>query len=143
VRAAEPQAVRRPKYRAGASLWWKVNTSGYIWFFVADVRALSRDEQPLVEDSAALLQCIVQAPSFEAALPKLDAFLESQAFRRVDIFIAQRHDPDEAVEEMENQEIAGGIAEVLASGRPWRGIMFLAREASSWKNPPESEAPRG
>ena len=110
-----------------------------VWYIVADVQALPGDDQPLVEGSEAGLQCFLEAPSLEAALPKLDDFLATQLFARKEIHIVQRFHRDATREEIDNDLLWEGIHEVVSTGNPCRGVLFTNRETSRWKVPPDDD----
>src|SRR5215813_5409564 len=111
--------------------------TNFVWFFLVEVRALPNEEQPLTAGSLGLLQCFVPAETLETALPTLDDYLQTQAFERVSVRIAQRFEPDISREDVENSILSDGIEEVASTGLPCRGVIVLARESSSWKVPPD------
>ena len=114
----------------------------FLWFVTADVRALSGDDQPLVEGSSALVQCVVRAPDVESALPELREFLKKESFQLVDVFSLRRFRAEDADDRDELEHVTRGLREARLTGLPWRGIMITADETSQWKEPSEREHQR-
>jgi len=104
-----------------------------IWYFLVEVRALPGDHQTLVAGSTAELECYVPAVTVDAALAVLDEFLREESFNRLRVEIVRAVDKNSIAKDSNRDFISKCIDDVTSTGRPCRGILFVARETAQWK----------
>ena len=100
------------------------------WSVLITVKALPGKDQVYAPGSVVFAQCFVPVMSLEEALPRLDAFLAEEHFRRIDISSAYRFDLDDPEEEYSLEIVKLEGREAVATGRPRIGWFVSGRDTA-------------